>query len=72
MNHTGHFVLAASDGCDVDESDPEEYEDGCWYFWERSIYFCALVVACYKSNPDVDTDAHEKGGASDSESDDEE
>ena len=66
-NHTGCCVLATSSGNDADESDPEEQEDDCWYFLERNVEFYTLVVACYKANPDVNIDVHQKDGASDSE-----
>ena len=72
MNHMGHYVLATDDGCDMDESDPEEQEDDYWDFSEMNAEFYDLVVSYYKSNPDVDADVHEKDGAADSELDDEE
>ena len=66
-NHTGHYVLATDDGCDMDASDPEEQEDSCWEFWERNVEFYDLVVAHCKNNPNVDIDVHKKDGAADSE-----
>ena len=72
INHTGRYVLANAEGCDMNTLDPEEQEDYCWEFWERNVEFYDLVMAYYKSNPDVNIDAHEKDVADDSESDDEE
>lgn len=50
----------------------DQQDDDLWEFWERNEEFYDCVVAYYKAHPDVDIDVHEKEGAADSESEEDE
>ena len=68
----GYYVIGAKDGYDMNK-DVDEQDEDLWDYWETNEEFYGQVVEYYtKQNPDPSIDVHEKDGAADSESEEDE